>query len=378
MDARDIGAIGEVLAGGLDGTTSRIEEIHKAVAKRSFAAAGPIRRLPEAVHDELSARWYSAVRTFGPGAIRVSAMGLASTRDDEAERVHAGPRGRAAIGALNGIMGDALAKRRNGFALRMTLRHGSSDVPLTPQALASAYPQPTARVVLFVHGFGETDDSWRWYSQAHWGNADVNYGELLRRELAYTPLYVRYNSGRPVAHNARELSELLDELVRSWPGGLGEIAIVAHSFGAIVTHAAIHHGYALDSRWISNLRTVMTLGTPRGAEFAERVTSRAGRVLSRLPETEPLARLLDSRSAGLKDLPGRGLGHLPGGIADVRLPLGGLQVSHFRLLNDPAVYAQIKAELNARTVPAQAPAARGARFERAATALRARTRSRRR
>jgi pimeloyl-ACP methyl ester carboxylesterase len=378
MDARDISAIGEVLAGGLDGTTTTLEEIHQAVARRSFAAAGPVRRLPEAIHDSISARIYSAVRTVGPAAIRVSAVGLASTRDVDAPRVHSGPRGRAAIGALNGIFGDALAKRRNGLALRMTIRQDGQDVPVTAEAIVRAFPHVTARAAVFVHGFGETDDSWRRYAAAHWSDAHLNYGELLRRELGFTPVFIRYNSGRPIEHNARELSELLDELGRNWPGGIGELIIIGHSYGAVVAHAAVHHAYALDSRWLAPLDHVFTLGTARGAEWAERAAARAGRVLSRLPETEPIARMLDSRSAGLKDVATRGLGHLPGGIADVRLPADGVQVSHFRLPNHPVVYAQIKTRLNAHTVPARAPVARGARFERAAKALRSRKRSRRR
>jgi pimeloyl-ACP methyl ester carboxylesterase len=375
MDSRDISAIGEVLAGGLNGTTSRIEEIHTAVASRWFGAVGPARRLPEAIHDRIAASIYSTVRTVGPAAIRVGALGIGSARDPDASRVHHGPRGRAVIGALNAVFGDALANRRNGFALRMTIRHSDSDVPATAEALAQAFPRATTRVVVFVHGFGETDESWRWYAKAHWSDPELNYGVLLQRELGYTPVYVRYNSGRPMQHNARELSELLDELCRNWPGGMRELAVVGHSYGALVAHAAAHHGYNWDSRWLSRLSHVFTLGTPRGAEMVERATSATGRVLSSLPETRPIAELLNTRSAGLKDLSERGLGHLPGGVVDVRLPVDETRVSHFRLLNHPLIYVEIKERLSARTALYPAPAARGARFGRAAMGLRSRTRS---
>jgi pimeloyl-ACP methyl ester carboxylesterase len=333
--------------------------------------------VPEALHDRIAAGVYSTVRTIGPAAIRVGALGIGSARTPDATRVHHGPRGRAVIGALNGVFGDALAKRRNGLALRMTIRHDGEDVPATAEALGDAFPRATPRIVVFVHGFGETDESWRWYAQAHWGDAAANYGTLLQRELGFTPLYLLYNSGRPIEHNGRELSEMLDELTRNWPGGVRELALVGHSFGALVAHAAVHHGYNWDSRWLSRLGSVFTLGTPRGAEWVERATLAAGRRLSTLPETEPLARLLDARSAGLKDISQRGLGHLPGGVADVRLPADGVHVNHFRLLNHPQIYSEIKTRLSDRTVLDRAPAARGERFGRAAKALRGRTRSQR-
>jgi pimeloyl-ACP methyl ester carboxylesterase len=276
------------------------------------------------------------------------------------------------------VFGDALARRRNGLALRMTIRHDGLDVPINPEALRAAFPDASPRLVVFVHGFAETDESWRWFSQAHWQEPGIDYGLLLRRQLGFTPIYLRYNTGRPMEHNARELSELLDELVRSWPSGVAQLALVGHSFGALVAHLALHHGYNWDSPWVQRTSHVFTLGMPRGVELVERMTLRTGRALESLPETRPLARLLDARSAGLKDLAERAMGHLPAGIEDVRLPDESIQVSHFRLLNHPAVYAEIKSRLSDRIALAPAPAARGVRFERAARALRARTRSRRR
>ena len=36
-------------------------------------------------------------------------------------------------------------------------------------------------------------------------------------ELGYTPLYVRYNSGRHISENGRDLAEQLERLVAAWP-----------------------------------------------------------------------------------------------------------------------------------------------------------------
>src|SRR6516165_7634992 len=113
MDARDICAIGDVLAEGLDQTTRRVEQVHQALAGRSFRVVGRrARRLPEGLHDRLAARLYGTVRTVGPAAVRSGALGLGSAMDADGARVKGTPRGKAIVSALNGIFGDALARRR--------------------------------------------------------------------------------------------------------------------------------------------------------------------------------------------------------------------------------------------------------------------------
>jgi pimeloyl-ACP methyl ester carboxylesterase len=382
MHAKDIYAIGDVIAESFDGTSRRIEEIHQAIKSRSFGAAGPAGTIPEAIHDGIADRVYWTVRKLGPASVRMSALTLASMRHPDARRITHGPNGRAAVGALNGLFGETLAKRRNALAIRTAVRVDSCDVQATPEALAAAFPGATPRAAFFIHGFGETEDSWRWYAKNHWDDPELNYGVLLQRELAYTPVYVRYNSGKPIEQNARELSDLLERVVSGWPGEMRELAIVGHSFGAVVAGEAVRYGYGSGARWIEKVSHLFVLGEPTGAAKAELVTQATERVLSRLPETQPLADLLDTRSSGLKDLAeadAEALAELPAaGLQRVQLPADGAKFNHFRLLNHPEIYRQLKAELTARTAPAPGRAAQAMPLGRAATAWRARRRSRRR
>jgi pimeloyl-ACP methyl ester carboxylesterase len=396
MDARDISALGDALAQGLHGTTSRVEEVHQALARRSFGAYGPARRWPEAVHDRIAASIYSAVRAVGPAAIRTGALGIGSAgatgpardngsapdagpaRDAGPDKREGSPRASLALGMFNGVFGDALARRRNGLALRMAVRLDGRNVALTPESLRRSFPSATDRIVVFVHGFGETDDSWRWFAQTHWHDPSLNYGELLRRERGFTPIYVRYNSGRPIDDSARELSDVIEKAVVAWPVVAQEILLVGHSFGGLVARDATIQAADSGARWVSRVSHVFMLGTPRGAIIAERWTEATGRRLSSLPETKPLAHLLDTRSAALKDLPGLVQRPVPAWIDDARLPSPELRVGHFKLLNHPVVYEQIKARLNARTAHAPVRVARAKRFELAARALQARRPSRRR
>jgi pimeloyl-ACP methyl ester carboxylesterase len=348
------------------------------VARRSFAAAGPARRLPETIHDRIAARLYATIRMIGPAAIRSSALGLGSAVDPEADRLHGSPRGKALLSALNGVFGDALARRRNGLALTMAIKQDGRTIRLGADALARAFPEAGARIAVFVHGFGETDDSWRWWSEAHWGAPGVTYGELLKRDRGYTPLYIHYNSGRQIAENAAELSALLALVADGWPVPLSEIVLVGHSAGAVVARESVRHGARDGEPWAATVTDVVSLGVPRTAIAAESAVGAARRTLARLPESEPLARLLDARSAGLKDLRQCQEEPLPDGVNDLRLPQRALRVNHFKLLNHPLVYEQLKAGLSDRTDPARAPAARGERYARAARALRSPKRSRRR
>ena len=90
--------------------------------------------------------------------------------------------------------------------------------------------------MVFVHGLGETDDAWRLRSQRH-----VPYGDRLRSELGYTPLFVRYNSGLHISHNGRALGALMEELTANWPVPVAEIALVGHSMGGLVARGACHY-----------------------------------------------------------------------------------------------------------------------------------------
>jgi pimeloyl-ACP methyl ester carboxylesterase len=379
MDARDVCAIGDALAEGLDGTTQKIEEIQDAVARRSFAAVGPARTVPQAIYDRITPRVYEAVRTIGPAAIRSSALGIGATLDPDRPRVHASRPGKAMLSAFNGVMGDALARRGNGLAIRMVFTADGVDVVCTPAGLAAAFPVPSTRLAVFVHGFGESDDAWWWYSKAHWATEGVSYGELMRRELGVSPLYLRYNSGRSIGVNAAELSGLMDQLVRDWPVPVEQIVLVGHSAGGAVVRGALRYGSMSGARWINVVSHAFTVGVPRTAQIAERYAQNAARTLERLPETRPLSDLLESRSPGLKDLGDLDdAGWLPGPAQAVALTSEELGVGHFRMLNHPLVYRELKARVSDRSGLDRAPAARGGRYARAATALRARRQSRRR
>ena len=209
-----------------------------------------------------------------------------------------------AIGALNGLVGDYLELHENGLRTELSLVAGGEPIALTKRSLAAAYPAPSPRVALLVHGLMCTEDVWQMPD-------GESYGSLLQADLGITPLFVRYNSGLPIAENGRRLSALLGELVAIFPVPIAELILIGYSMGGLVVRAACHTAKLDGLPWIHRVERAIYIGTPHlGAPL-----ERAGRVLTRLmraipdPVTHLVADIAELRSDGVKDLGDADLRH---------------------------------------------------------------------
>jgi hypothetical protein len=72
--------------------------------------------------------------------------------------------------------------------------------------------------------------------------------------------------------------------------------------GGLVARSACHQGHRDGAAWTSTVRHVFCLGSPHMGAPLEKVANVAGYALAHLPETRPMARLVNGRSAGIKDL----------------------------------------------------------------------------
>ena len=210
----------------------------------------------------------------------------------------------SALGVLNGLIGDHLARTANGLEIPMGLVHDGHPVAVERSALARALPTATSRAVLLVHGALGTARVWQPRRGGDTGAPGRDYGALLARDLGFTPLFLRYNSGRAIADNGAALAELLEGLVAAYPAPLDEILLVAHSMGGLVVRSACQVARSSGQRWLGLVRRAVYLGTPhRGAPL-----ERWGRTLAAVlravndPYTRLVADLGDLRSDGIKDL----------------------------------------------------------------------------
>jgi pimeloyl-ACP methyl ester carboxylesterase len=295
MRPEEITAVGDLAGEAASGLTSHIRAMHAGIAERVFKGVGAAGAPVRLAHDHIADQAYGTARLIAGALLRGGARTISLTRPEHPPSIDASARGRLAVGALNGVFGDALHRRSNELALKMTIRRERRDVDVSRAALAEAFPDATGRLVLFVHGLCETDDAWRLGTERH-----VPYGVRLHPELGYTPLYLRYNTGRHVSENGRELAALLEQLVDAWPVEADEIALIGHSMGGLVGRSACH--YAVDHVWPSKVAHMFTLGTPHRGTSLEKAATATAAALARVPETRGFAQALNARSSGIQDL----------------------------------------------------------------------------
>ena len=262
-----------------------IKAFHLATSERVFRAVGPAGAPVKVIHDGISGAVYGGLgrgaRLLGRGAEVVVGRRYAHAVSET-------PRGALLIGIVNGLIGDTLAEERNAIAQPMTLR--VDGVPVAPD---HPFPDATPRVVVFLHGLMETEFSW---------GGRGRYGERLAEDCGWTPLYVRYNTGRRISENGRSLSELLSLVVASWPVPVREVALVGHSMGGLVARSAAFQGNEQGEDWVSSVSHVVSLGTPHRGAPLEEIVHLGSAALDRLPETRPVSRFLRRRSGGIRDL----------------------------------------------------------------------------
>jgi len=310
----EIRAVGKVGGDAMARNVELVRGVHEAIAGRIFGMLGNVAAPVRRSHDEIARAVYSAVA----GVHRVVPLAVASgaalagrepssgaqlVGGQKVARISDSRVGSFALGVLNGIRGDSLAGEGNELALPMTFRHGEDDLTFTRRQLESAFPRASTKVAVFVHGLCETDRSWFGSRRASQDTATTTaYGQQLHSDLGITPLYLRYNTGLHVSDNGRDLAQMLTRVVDAWPRRVEEIVLVGHSMGGLVLRSACHQASQQDEPWVDLVRHVFCLGTPHLGSHVEQGANVVGWALARLPETRPFAKVLNSRSAGIKDM----------------------------------------------------------------------------
>jgi pimeloyl-ACP methyl ester carboxylesterase len=298
----EIHAAGDLAGRALAEPAVTAKGIHEAVAARPFRALGPAATPVRVLHDGIANAVYAGVQRAVEAAPKLGAAVAAVARSREAPPLSRSVPGGVALGALNGFFGDALERRRNALAVEMAVRHRGQDVTLEREAIAGAFPEASAKVAVFVHGLCETEDAWRLTPHGRDPAAAAGYGSGLQRDLGYTPVYVRYNTGLRISENGRRLAALLRDLTGAWATPIEEIALIGHSMGGLVLRSACHYGQAEGHGWTHHVGHVFCLGSPHLGAPLERAANVAGWALGRVPETQPFARAVNRRSVGVKDL----------------------------------------------------------------------------
>ncbi len=302
MHKADVEAIGALVGDGLAAGGGLIKEMHEGIASRPFQILGPSAAPARMLHDGISRAVYGTLR----GGLRAASRGaatLVALRITETEApLDATPAGSVALGGVNGLYGNHIWERGNRLAFEMQLRREGATVSPTREGLASAFPDATSRVAVFVHGLCENDESWRHFPLRGDRTGRRTYGERLQDELSFTPIHLRYNTGLRVSHNGRRLARLLEQVVAAWPVAVEELVLVGHSMGGLVARSACHYGEEESLRFVDAVRHVFCLGSPHLGADLEKGANALAWALGRLPETRALGSFLNARSVGIKDM----------------------------------------------------------------------------
>ncbi|GAB3639186.1 hypothetical protein GCM10027422_47770 [Hymenobacter arcticus] len=234
---------------------------------------------------------------------------------------------------LNGALGDQLATRHDARTIALSFRRGGHDVPVAELGLSEA----KQKTVIFLHGLMGDELIWQTGFQDEPGEP-LRYGPRLAAEAGCRPLYLRYNSGLHISENGRALSQLLTELVETYPAAIGELVLVGHSMGGLIIRSAGYYGSSVighqlsvisesgptqkrkskpkklltdncsliteKAPWLAHLRSVFLIGVPNEGSYLEQNGLLVERLLRRINlfPTRFLSEAIARRSNGIKDL----------------------------------------------------------------------------
>ncbi len=275
----------------VEGITNSVERMHETIARTPL----PCSTQPAAAtgaHGVIAAGVYAIIRGVNGGlreGVDRSLELLPNTGVDRRSETEI-----KTIAALNGAFGDHLEATGNTLATPMGLTTPDHQVHLNSPALATGFPQASPHLVVLVHGLGLSDRNWRRGNQP-------GMGEKLQENLGYTPLYLRFNSGRHISTNGREFAQLLDQLCAAWPVPVESLSLIGHSMGGLVIRSACWYGHQAQASWLQPLQRVVCLGTPHHGSPVAKAGHALNRMMEKSPYTAPLA-FGKKRSAGIKDL----------------------------------------------------------------------------
>jgi pimeloyl-ACP methyl ester carboxylesterase len=221
-------------------------------------------------------------KTIDTALLKIEPLLATSTSASEIEsKQH-----QAFLAALNGVIGDRLAADNNPLATTMSFRYKADA--------------PSSKLLLVIHGLCMND--LQWISGAD--GFEINHAEAVALECGFTPIYLRYNTGRAIEDNGAELSEKLELLFKDWPVAIKEINVLVHSMGGLVIRSAAHLADRSTTKlaWRKKLKRIAFLGTPHQGAPLEKVGHWIDLILGSTPYSKPFVALTKLRSAGINDL----------------------------------------------------------------------------
>ena len=294
MAPSELAHLGDATSLVIERIVAPVQAMHGVITDRVFKYVGTPGRPVKVVHDAMVGGVYQAIRRTA-GAIGTGAGAVMAGRTPGGS-VSESRTGSSIQAALNALWGDRLDADESSLAVSLSVRDGDRAVPVDRASLAAAFPAATPHIVVLLHGLGQTERCWQT------SPVDASIHDVLANRTGATCLPIRYNSGLPVARSGVELADILEKVCAGWPVGVARISLVGYSMGGLVARAAYTAGVAGGHCWIARLQDLTTVGAPHQGSPIARGVRLGSWALGLAKTSRPLADLLETASAGIKDL----------------------------------------------------------------------------
>jgi triacylglycerol lipase len=302
----------------VDRGVTAVEGVHRSLSKTHFGIASTVhgaQDVSQLVHQLErmgSSGIYSAVRLVnrGVGVLAQTAVTVLEASHEKKTAESDLKEGESVdynasdlhplLPILNGVVGDLLQVRDNELAISMEFIYENRTLSLSKDELSKVFPRhKPLKLCLLLHGLVADEKIWRFPEDPH-----HSYGTLLEKEMGYTPVYVRYNSGLHISHNAKAFSKMLEQFVSNLNRPVEEIVLIGHSMGGLVLRAAGWYGAKKDHKWIHKTSKMIYIASPHHGAPMEKIGHLLCRVFKEipLPYIQLAAQIGELRSAGIKDL----------------------------------------------------------------------------
>ncbi len=288
--------VGDMIAITTQRVVAPVEGMHRAIVGRWLGVAGPRVEPARRLVDGLTASIYQTVRLGGSAVgSTISVVSEMASSRVTLPPVWETPRGRYVQSIFNGVFGDRLEADASPVRIDLSLRD-LNGIPIStaPTSLSRAFPTPTGRLAVMLHGLGETERCWR-------SDNTATLTEGLEAD-GFTVLRPRYNTGRAITENGSEVAGLLETVQQSWPVPVTELVLIGHSMGGLVARSAVVAARASGHEWADLATHLVSIGAPHLGSPIEKGVEGVSKGLGLFKETRPLTAFLDGRSAGIKDL----------------------------------------------------------------------------
>ncbi|MGA8038513.1 MAG: alpha/beta fold hydrolase [Acidimicrobiia bacterium] len=291
-------ALGYLVRVTTERLTYPVEGMHRAILQRWLGMAGTRANTGRRLADGMTASVYQAIRLGGRAVGTAISIGARLVSERATVRpLWETTRGRYVQSIFNGVWGDRFEEDGSQFRIELGLRdRDGALLPTSPASLSRAFPRPTGRLVILLHGLGETERCWQ-------SDDSPDLSEGLEAD-GFSVLRVRYNTGLAVSETGSDLARVVEEIRLSWPVPVDEVALIGHSMGGLVIRSSVDAARAMGLPWVELVRHLVAIGTPHLGSPIEKGVKIVGDGLGLFNETRPLRTFLEQRSAGIKDMGG--------------------------------------------------------------------------